>query len=66
MGMATTTIERVPVGTLVLDIFDTESKKLIWRGKASEVLSEKPEKDEKKLEKALADMFKHFPPPQKG
>jgi hypothetical protein len=65
-GMATTTVNRIPIGTLVLDIFDTESKKLIWRGKASEVLSGKPEKDEKKLEKAISEMFKHFPPHQPG
>jgi hypothetical protein len=66
VGMSTTSIDRVPVGTLVLDIFDSQSHKLIWRGKASEALSEKPEKDEKKLEKAVSEMFKHFPPPEKG
>ena len=26
----------------------------------------KPEKNEKKLEKAVADVFKKFPPPEKG
>jgi hypothetical protein len=30
---------------------------------ASEALSNKPEKDEKKMEKAVEAMFKHFPPP---
>jgi hypothetical protein len=35
---------------------------LIWRGSSSETLSEKPEKNEKKLEKAVEDMFKKFPP----
>jgi len=65
LGMATTTVEKVPIGSLVLDIFDSETKKLIWRGRASEVLSEKPEKDEKKLEKTVAEMFKHFPPREK-
>jgi hypothetical protein len=28
MGMATSTVETIPVGTLVLDIFDSQSKKL--------------------------------------
>ena len=65
-GFATTTVEKTPVGTLVLDIFDSTSKKLIWRGTASEVLSDKPEKNEKKLQKALTEMFKHFPPPPKS
>jgi hypothetical protein len=31
MGM-TTTVEKVLVGTLVVDIFDSGSKQLIWRG----------------------------------
>jgi hypothetical protein len=65
-GIATTTVESTPVGTLVLDIFDSQTKKLIWRGVGSDVLSDKPEKNEKKLEKAVAEMFKHFPPPSKG
>ena len=65
-GVATTTVQNVPVGTLDVDIFDSGSKKLIWRGSASETLSEKPEKNEHKLEKAVEDMFEHFPPPSRG
>src|SRR5262249_22500828 len=63
---ATTTVENTPVGTLMVDIFDTKTKKLIWRGSASDTLSSKPEKNENKLEKSVDDMFKHFPPPPKG
>jgi len=65
-GMATTNVEYTPVGTLVVDVFDTPTKKLIWRGVASDALSDKPEKNEKKLEKAASEMFEHFPPPPKG
>jgi hypothetical protein len=43
-------------------MFDTNNKKLIWRGSASDILAGKPEKDEKKLEKAVEKMFEHFPP----
>ncbi len=64
-GIATTEVENIPVGTLVVDIFDTPTKKLIWRGMAKDTLSEKPEKNEKKLEKAVAEMFDHFPPKPK-
>ena len=35
-------------------------------GAASEALSGKPEKNEKKLADAVEDMFKHFPPQSKG
>jgi len=65
-GYATTTVENTPVGTLVVDIFDSQSKKLIWRGTGSQVLSDKPEDNEKKLQDSVEDMFKHFPPPSRG
>jgi hypothetical protein len=63
---ATTYVEDYTVGTLVVDMFDTNSKRLLWRGSASDVLSGKPEKDEKKLEKAVSKMFEHFPPAELG
>ena len=63
---ATTTVENMEVGTLVVDIFNAHDKKLIWRGTASKVLSDKPEKNEKKLESDVEDMFKHFPPQSRG
>jgi hypothetical protein len=65
-GMATTTVENTPVGTLVVDLFDQQSKSLIWRGTASDTLSDKPENNEKKLMKTVNDMFKNFPPKPKG
>ena len=65
-GIATTTVENTPVGTLVVDIFDTNSKKLIWRGSDSKALSDKPEQNEKKLEDGVRSMFKHFPPAPRG
>jgi hypothetical protein len=61
-GMATTTVDVTKVGTLVVDLFDAQTKKLVWRASASETLSGKPDKNEKKLEKDVAEMFKHFPP----
>jgi hypothetical protein len=61
-GEATTTVENTPVGSLVVDIFDSSTKKLIWRATSTDTLSEKPDKNEKKLEHAVEEMFKHFPP----
>ena len=66
MGTATTTVVPEQVGTAMVDVFDGQSKHLIWRGTASDVLSEKPEKNEKKLEHAMEEMFDHFPPKSKG
>ena|SRR5579863_892097 len=64
--VATTTTVNTPVGTLVVDIFDGHSKQLIWRGTSEKTLADKPEKNEKKLEDQVKDMFKHFPPAPKG
>ncbi len=65
-GIATTTTTETPIGTFVVDIFDAPSKKLIWRATATETLSDKPDKNEKKMEKAVEEMFKNFPPKPKG
>ena len=65
-GDETTEIENYTVGTLVVDMLDNSTKKLIWRGSASDVLSDKPEKNIDKLNKAVEKMFEHFPPQSKG
>jgi hypothetical protein len=65
-GPGYVTVERTPVGTLHIDIFDSQTKKVIWHGVCSDTLTGNPEKNEKKLEKAVADVFKKFPPPDKG
>jgi Domain of unknown function (DUF4136) len=59
---STTTVEHVPVGSLVVDIYDTASQHLIWRGKACETLTNNPDKNTKKLTKAVNKLFAKFPP----
>jgi hypothetical protein len=56
--------EEVPerVGNLTVDVFDGNTKQLIFRGRASETLSGNPDKNDRKLEHAVDDMFKKFPP----
>jgi hypothetical protein len=61
-GDATTTTETYKVGTLVIDLFDTNTKKLVWRGSASDTLSNKSEKNIDNLDKGVEKMFKKFPP----
>jgi hypothetical protein len=61
-GSAQTTVSEYNVGTLVVDIFDAKSKSLVYRGTASDELSDKPEKNQKKLDKAATKLFKDFPP----
>ncbi len=61
-GWATTNVEDVPVGTLIVDLYDTSGRGLVWRGVARDTLSDKPEKDTQKMRKAVDKMFSHFPP----
>ena len=61
-GEATTTTETYKVGTLVIDLFDTKTKQLIWRGASSDTLSNISDKNIKNLDKGVEKMFKNFPP----
>ena len=52
-------------GTLVLDIHAARSGELLWRGVVSKLLPEgktDPEKQRKRVEKAVADLLESFPP----
>ena len=62
MGEATTTEQDYKEGTLVVDMYDTSTKQLIWRSSAEDMLSDKEAKNEKNLDKGVAKMFKDFPP----
>jgi len=64
-GNATTTVDNYKVGTLVVDLFDASTKKVIWRGSASDTLSDKSDKNIKNLDKGVQKMFDHFPPNEK-
>jgi len=61
-GTSTTTTYRYLVGTLVVDMWDPKEENLLWRGTASATVTDKPEKKEKKINKAAEKMFKDFPP----
>ena len=61
-GDATTTVDKYKVGTLVVDLFDAKTEKLIWRSSSSDTLSDKADKNTKNLNKGVNKMFQHFPP----
>jgi hypothetical protein len=61
-GEATTTTETYRVGTLVIDLFDTKTKKLLWRGTSSDTLSNNSNQNIKNLDKGVDKLFKQFPP----
>jgi hypothetical protein len=64
-GTASTVVNEWRVGTLVVDMFDSKSKNLVFRGVAEDEISDNPEKNAKRLEKASTKLFKEFPPAPK-
>jgi len=46
---------------LVVDLFDTKTQQ-IWRGSASDTLSNNSDKNIRNLKKGAEKMFKNFPP----
>jgi hypothetical protein len=61
-GTSTTTESIYMVGTLVLDMFDTKTKMVVWRGSTSGTLSDKSDKNIKNLNKSVQKLFQRFPP----
>ncbi len=63
-GTVTGETSTIPVGVLLVDLFDPGRKQLIWRGDASKAidLKKNPDKNYKNLQKAVAKLFKNYPP----
>lgn len=61
-GQSMSTVTNTRMGHLVVDLFDTQSKKLLWRGVSRGELSDKPDVNRKRLYSDIGDMFKDFPP----
>ena len=66
-GMGTATSSTIQIGTLGLDVYDSAAEKLIWRGTATKTLnpSKDPQKNQDRLNKAVAKLLKNFPPKAK-
>lgn len=54
----------IPVGTLLIDLYDRAKKQLVWRGDATKSVDLKrdPAKNYRALQKAMAKLFKNYPP----
>ncbi|RPI19444.1 MAG: DUF4136 domain-containing protein [Acidobacteria bacterium] len=66
-GSTTATSSTIKIGTLVLDMYDVEGKKHVWRGDATKTLnpSKNPQKNQERLQKGIAKLLKNYPPPVK-
>lgn len=65
VGMGTTTTRfqesDYEVGTLVCDVFSSETKKLIWQGVGTGTVDANPQTSEKNIPKAVAAIMDKFP-----
>ncbi len=59
-GSSTTTVRTYDVGTLIIDIWDAEEKKMIWRGTATKTIPAKPEKQAKLIDEAVAKLARQW------
>jgi len=57
----TANVEAYVEGTLVVDLYDANTKKMVWRGVATATASDKPTKNISKMNKALDKMFEKYP-----
>ena len=61
-GMGSAQVDTVVTGQLKVDIADYKGKQFLWRGTATDTVSDNPQKVTKTINKALAKMFQKFPP----
>ena len=66
--MTTGQTSTIYTGQLGVDMYDSTNHTLVWRGVASKTLDPKakPDKQEKNLNKAVAKLFKNYPPKVKS
>ena len=62
VGETSTSVEQVPVGTLMVDLYDTNTHNLVFRGRSTEDLHKNSEKNIALVQKSVDKMFDHFPP----
>jgi Domain of unknown function (DUF4136) len=47
---------------LVVDLFDTKTKQLVWRGSSSDTISSNSNKNIQNLNKGVEKLLRQFPP----
>lgn len=63
-GIVTGQTSTITSGTLLMDPYDPAKKQLIWRGDVTKTIDIKknPDKNYENLQKAMAKLFKNYPP----
>ena len=55
-------LRAIDAGTLLVDLLEASTRRLIWRGMATDTITNNPGRNEKPVPKALRRMFRKFPP----
>ena len=66
-GISTGQTSTIHVGVVDVDMYDVAERQLVWEGMASKTIDPKakPDKQQKNLEKAVAQLLKNYPPEKK-
>jgi hypothetical protein len=60
-GFGGITPEQNVEGTMIVSLYDTKQKSLVWRGIAENTLNKNGNKNQEMVQKAVNKMFKHWP-----
>src|SRR5262245_3209680 len=60
-GMAQTTQTNIPMGTLIVDLVDPNTKEMVWRGLAQDQVKANGESAQT-INEAMQKLFQNFPP----
>ena len=61
-GPGVASVETYVQGTLIVDLYDATTKKMVWRGVATGTESDKPSRNTEKIDRSLTKMFERYPP----
>jgi hypothetical protein len=59
------TLNDVPVDTLIIDMYDTKTHKLLWRGTVTETLTGSEDNKDNTVDKAVTQLISKYPPKYK-
>ena len=52
----------VPLNTLIIDMYDSKTHKLLWRGTITEPAGDNQDKNAQKIDKAVTELISKYPP----
>lgn len=61
-AFSTTVVNPILLSTLILDVVDAKQNRLIFQGVSTMTVSSRPEKNTKRLAKAVNEIFEKYPP----